>query len=52
MNKKIIIPPTNEKAITFFHELARRKAEIQAMLEKKFSFKNSHPQPKGKLSNS
>ena len=41
MFKKIVIPNTNEKAINFFQELAKRKEEFHAKLEKKFSFRPS-----------
>jgi hypothetical protein len=42
MNKKIVISSTNTRAISFFNELAKRKAELQAKLEKKFSFTPSN----------
>ena len=35
MLKKIVISPSNKGAISFFEEIAKRKAEIKKMLEAK-----------------
>ncbi len=35
MLKKIVISPSNKEAISFFEDIAKRKAEIKKMLEEK-----------------
>ncbi len=35
MLKKIVISPDNKKAISFFEEIEKRKAEVKKMLEAK-----------------
>jgi hypothetical protein len=37
MLKKIVISPSNKEAISFFEEVAKRKAEIKKKLEAKAS---------------
>ena len=52
MFNKLAIPPKNAKAVKFFEELAKRKAEFHAKLDEKFSFipskRDTTIKPKGK----
>jgi hypothetical protein len=39
--KKIVISPNNTKAIAFFDELSKRKAELKKKLEERVLFKKA-----------